>query len=46
MILDGDHTYYADGYLVHNKHDVAAEILPEDFESDGVSCPRNTYNRG
>ena len=46
LILDGDHTYYADGYLVHNKHDVAAEILPEDFESDGVSCPRNTYNRG
>jgi hypothetical protein len=44
FILDGDHTYYADGYLVHNK-------LPCDSSNpcaDGVNClsVSGSYDQG
>jgi hypothetical protein len=26
LILDGDHTYHADGYLVHNKVDKEGKV--------------------
>lgn len=33
FILDGDHTYYADGYLVHNK-----SACPVDTNGNALSC--------
>jgi hypothetical protein len=41
FVLDGDHTYYADGYLVHNKQHSYQSVegrVPDEFDS----CPRNT----
>jgi hypothetical protein len=42
FILDGDHTYYADGYLVHNKLACVAGQVPNiagGCDYCGFSCP-------
>jgi hypothetical protein len=51
LMLDWDHTYYADGYLVHNK--VKALLFEVDWSCAGntenrwwACCPKNTWARG
>jgi len=39
--LDGDHTYYADGYLVHNKA-YCSNIYPEKYCGSGNVCFEGT----
>ena len=47
LVLDGDHTYHADGYLVHNKVD--AQIAPDtdsvagNKENRKIQIRFNTY---
>jgi hypothetical protein len=38
FILDGDHTYYADGYLVHNKYACVAGEIPDIAGNCGPDC--------
>jgi hypothetical protein len=40
LILDGDHTYHADGYLVHNKVDKEGKVWDDSVSGREINAAR------